>query len=203
MIAQDQIGIIQAIIDRVRIVRHPSAIGWTGLDQARFFFRQRRSYGTHQALQQRPQRRRQILHHAGGDHPAPLAQQRPQTNKLVLEQRQSLGDFDQQIVDRRLGQLQTGQQSHLFGSNPVRLQVDTGGLLRQPGIGNRRGPIPTQSHRQGPETVVQNDDAGIIRQLVGRQLLQQILVGGVPGLQAIVRSQRQTLQGKFAVRDPH
>jgi len=138
-------------------------------------------------LQQLARRPRQVLDHRPGDHFGARRQLALQTDQLFLEQRQGLGHTDQHPVEPPAWQPAGGNERHRIKGFAVAHQVFLQALGAQERVAAGRDLHPAgQAGRQRAEAVVEHQHAGRgIRLLLG-QIAEQVLVGGVEGLQRIV-----------------
>ncbi|MCY1535700.1 hypothetical protein D9M68_711150 [compost metagenome] len=135
----------------------------------------------------------QVLDHAGGHHLGAGCQLTLQADQLLFQQRQGLGHADQHPVEGPLGQLAGGHEAHRCLGQAVARQVALQGDMPQVRIaaaGNTGA--GRQAGGQGAEAVVQYQDARVGRDALLVQVVEQVFVGGVEGLQRVVLLLGQT-----------
>ncbi|MCY1294622.1 hypothetical protein D9M70_439250 [compost metagenome] len=158
-----------------------------GDQQARLLHRQRRLHRTDVLRQQVAGGVGQVLDHAGGHHLGAGCQLTLQADQLLFQQRQGLGHADQHPVERPFGHFAGRYEAHARRFQAVARQVAHQAQVAQVGIataGDRR--VWCQAGGQGAEAVVQHQDARRGGDALLVQVVEQVLVGGVEGLQRVV-----------------
>ncbi|MCY1442767.1 hypothetical protein D9M71_591490 [compost metagenome] len=193
-LAAEHIGVVDQAQARLlqRVARgvgrgHGGFVHRRGDQQAGLLDRQRRLHRADVLLQQVARGMGQVLDHTGGDHRGARRQLAMQANQLLFQQRQGLGHADQHPVEGPLGQLAGGHEAHRCLGQAVARQVALQGDMPQVRIaaaGNAGA--GRQAGGQGAEAVVQHQDACFSGDALLVQVVEQVFVGGVEGLQRVV-----------------
>ncbi|MCY1421710.1 hypothetical protein D9M71_373740 [compost metagenome] len=128
-----------------------------------------------------------MLDHRAGNYLGTGGQVSLQADQLLFEQGQGLGHAHQHPVERALPVGVGGNEWQRVESLAITHQVffqRQASQVRVAAAGDLQ--VAAQADRQGPEAVIEHQHAGTgIWRLLG-QMLQQVLVGSVEGLQGIV-----------------
>ena len=178
--------LVQTITRWVR--RHRRRLGFMGgKQQAGFFHRQR---GLHRAdvfFQQVAGGAWQVLDHRGGNHLRVWGELAVQANQLLLQQRQGFRHADQHHVEWPLGDRAGRHEPHGIYQLLVAQQVDLQAQVaevRVAAAGHLR--LACQADGQGAEAVIQHQYPRAVRQPLLMQVVEQVFVGGIEGLQRLV-----------------
>ncbi|MCY1435921.1 hypothetical protein D9M71_520320 [compost metagenome] len=158
-----------------------------GDQQAGFLHRQR---GLHRAdifCQQVTGGMGQVLDHAGGHHGGAGGQLAVQADQLFIQQRQGLGHADQYPVERAGGHFAGRHEAHAFAVQPIARQVALQGDMAEVGVAAAGDPgVGREAGRQRTEAVVQDQDACLAADTLLMEMVEQVFVGGIEGLQRII-----------------
>jgi hypothetical protein len=110
-----------------------------------------------------------------------------QADQLLLQQGQGLGHTDEHPVERPSRHLMGGDEAHAVLALAVERQVPQQGhvaQMRVPAAGHVA--VGRKASAEGAEAIVQHQHAGIDAQPLRMHVAEQVLVGGVEGLQGLV-----------------
>ena len=128
-----------------------------------------------------------MLEHGGGDHPRAGRQLTVQADQLFLQQGQGLGHADQHVVEGTGSGCAGGHKGHGFSRQLVAREVFLQGQkaqVRVAGAGHLG--VWRQAGGQRAKVVVEHQHAGRRRQALLVQVIEQVFVGGIEGLQGLV-----------------
>ncbi len=142
-----------------------------------------------------------MLDHRRRDHLRAGRQLAVQTDQLFFQQGKGLRYANQHPVERALGDLAGGNETHAFGRQVVACQVFLQGQMGQMRIA-AAGHFDMRGQRAGQRTeaVIENQHPRGGRQTLFMQRGEQVFVGGVEGLQRLVGLLRLADQVEAGVR---
>ena len=177
---------VQLVAGRVRRGKGPQALR-SGDQQAGLLDRQRSVHRTDIAFQQVACGARQVFDHRPRDHLGARGQLALQADQLLFKQRQGFRYAHQHTVERTDKRLAGRDDRDRIVSMAIAHQVFfqcLHGQERVTAAGDLQG--PDQADRQGPKTVIEHQHPAICGQRLFGQVIKQILIRRIKGLQGLI-----------------